>query len=165
MPDQPQRRKLKELCRTRWVQRHDAFEVFLDFLPATIDAIENILEYESRPDSLTDANGILSAITSFPFIIALVIALRCLAYIKSLSIVLQGRELDSEEALKNVRHVKDTLQNKRDSVDNFHGCLYEEAVAVAKAVGVDPSIPRRCCRQTQRNNIPADTPETYYKRV
>ncbi|KAH3888085.1 hypothetical protein DPMN_012109 [Dreissena polymorpha] len=65
MPDQPHRRKLKELCRTRWVQRHDAFEVFLDFLPATIDAIENILENESRPDSLTDANGILSAITSF----------------------------------------------------------------------------------------------------
>ena len=93
MPDQPHRRKLKELCRTRWVQRHDAFEVFLDFLPATIDAIENILENESRPDSLTDANGILSAITSFPFIITLVIALRCLAYIKSLSIVLQGKLL------------------------------------------------------------------------
>ncbi|XP_052283915.1 uncharacterized protein LOC127880631 isoform X2 [Dreissena polymorpha] len=76
-----------------------------------------------------------------------------------------GRELDVVEALKNVRHVKDTLQNMRDSVYNFHGCLYEEAVAVANAVGVDPSIPRRCGRQTQRNNIPTDTPETYYKRV
>ncbi|KAH3860477.1 hypothetical protein DPMN_023377 [Dreissena polymorpha] len=53
-----------------------------------------------------------------------------------------GRELDVVEALKNVRHVKNTLQNKRDSFDNFHGCLYEEAVAVAKAVGEDPSITR-----------------------
>ena len=28
-----------------------------------------------------------------------------------------------------------------------------------------PSIPRRCGRQTQRENCPAETPEIYYRRV
>ncbi|KAH3778934.1 hypothetical protein DPMN_180411 [Dreissena polymorpha] len=56
--------------------------------------------------------------------------------------------------------MKRTLKNNRYSVDNFHGCLYEEAEAVANAAGVYPSIPWGCGRQTIQNNIPSDAPET-----
>jgi hypothetical protein len=40
-----------------------------------------------------------------------------------------------------------------------------EAEELAKTVDVTPSIPRRCGRQTQRENCPAETPEIYYRRV
>jgi len=34
LPDTEKRRKLKSVCKTRWVERHEAFEVFLDlFIP------------------------------------------------------------------------------------------------------------------------------------
>ena len=34
----PRRRyKLKELCRTRWVERHDAYEVFTDLYSQVIN--------------------------------------------------------------------------------------------------------------------------------
>ena len=33
-PNEEKRRKLKEMCRTRWVERHEAFDVFVDlYLP------------------------------------------------------------------------------------------------------------------------------------
>ena len=70
------RQKLKELCRIRWVQRHDAFEVFMDFFPAVVDALNGILETEKRSDAVTETNGILHAITTFQFIITLVVILR-----------------------------------------------------------------------------------------
>ena len=85
------RTKLLELCRTRWIQRHDAFDAFIDFLPVIVDAFEDYLQKEIRPDANTEASGLLNAITAFPFIMALVTVQRCLGYIKSLSKVLQGK--------------------------------------------------------------------------
>lgn len=55
---------------------------------------------------MTDANGILSACTSFQFIVTLVIVFHCLSYIKSLSTSLQGRILDVVKALEDVKPLK-----------------------------------------------------------
>lgn len=30
LPTEKKRQKLKDLCRTRWVERHEAYEVFID---------------------------------------------------------------------------------------------------------------------------------------
>ena len=38
---------MKEMCRTRWVERHEAFEVFLDLFMPTITCLEAIAR--SRP--------------------------------------------------------------------------------------------------------------------
>jgi hypothetical protein len=39
--DETSRTELKQLCRTRWVERHDAFSVFLDFFPAIVQTLEH----------------------------------------------------------------------------------------------------------------------------
>ena len=31
------RRKMKSVCKTRWVERHEAFEVFLDLYPTVLN--------------------------------------------------------------------------------------------------------------------------------
>ena len=36
------RHKLKEMCRTRWVERHDAFEIFIDLFISTVSCLEEI---------------------------------------------------------------------------------------------------------------------------
>ena len=41
--------KLKELCRTRWVERHDAFEVFIDLLQIAV--VETLEEYSQLPST------------------------------------------------------------------------------------------------------------------
>ena len=34
--------KIKSLCRTRWIERHDALEVFVDLYPAIIQSLRDI---------------------------------------------------------------------------------------------------------------------------
>lgn len=41
------RSKLKELCRTRWVERHDAFAIFLELLPAISEALEIFAKHKN----------------------------------------------------------------------------------------------------------------------
>ena len=84
------RMKLKELCRTRWVERHDAFEVFWDFLPAIVDAMETIKEIDKSPKAVSDTQSLLINITSFQFLVSLLVTMRCIGYLKQLSTSLQG---------------------------------------------------------------------------
>ena len=36
------KKRVKPLCRTRWVERHDALEVFVDLYPALVQALSDI---------------------------------------------------------------------------------------------------------------------------
>jgi hypothetical protein len=54
-----------------------------------------------------------------------------------------------------------SVQHVRDNVDNFNSTWFDIAKNKSGAVGADgPTIPRRCGRQRDRNNVPAE----YYKR-
>ena len=73
-------RKIKDLCRTRWVQRLDAFESFLKPQVALVSCLQQILDDTPQKwsrDSITDGNGILTAKKSIEFISCLVIANNC----------------------------------------------------------------------------------------
>ena len=41
LPD-VKKKRVKRLCRTRWVKRHDALEVFVDLYPAIVQALHDI---------------------------------------------------------------------------------------------------------------------------
>jgi len=88
-----------------------------------------------------------------------------MAYTRGLSTKLQGRTLDIVAAYKSVSIVKEVLNDIRANIDERFSEWFMEAEELAKTVDVTPSIPRRCGRQTQRENCPAETPEIYYRRV
>lgn len=159
------KRKLKELCRTRWVERHDAFEIFINFLPAIIDTLETYAKLpNTRTPGAADASSLLNSICTFDFLVCLTVVHKCLGFMRGLSKSLQERRLDVVKALKNVSLVKSSIQECRDSIDDSHGDWYREAVTLAEEFDIPITKPRTCRRQTQRNNIPADTPEDYYKK-
>ena len=81
-----------------------------------------------------------------------------------LSLFFSGRALDVVKAMSEVTTVADTLSNLRENVDSYSGELYMESVRLAESVGVEPTVPQLCGRQTKRANIPATSPEEYYKR-
>jgi hypothetical protein len=56
------------------------------------------------------------------------------------------------------------LQSFRENATNYHSDWYDEAVELARKLNTEPSIPRRCARQTHRENVPASTPAEYYLR-
>ncbi|XP_052268219.1 52 kDa repressor of the inhibitor of the protein kinase-like [Dreissena polymorpha] len=158
------RQKIKSLCRTRWVERHDALEVFIDFLPAMVDAMSQLMENETKSTTSAEISGFLMAITGFQFIAVLVIVTRCLSYIKPLTVALQGRSVDVVKAMSQVSVVQQALQEVRDNIDTYHNTWFQEVSTIADNLGVQPSQPRLCGRQTKRDNIEAATPELYYKR-
>ena len=41
-PSEEKRRKLKQLCKTRWVERHEALEVFIDLFLPLVSCLEEM---------------------------------------------------------------------------------------------------------------------------
>ena len=116
-------------------------------------------------ETLAVANSYLRALKEFKFIIALVITKNVLAYIKGLSVKLQGKWQDIARAYKDIKLVKESLSKARGSVDSFHRNWYEESCLLGLKVNVLPSVPRTNNRQTQRTNTPATSESEYYKRT
>ena len=58
-----------------------------------------------------------------------------------------------------------TLKLVREGIDNKHNEWFVMTMALSEKIGGSgPQLPRRCSRQTARNNVPGDNPELYFKR-
>ena len=160
------RKKLKELCQTRWVERHEAFEVFSDLFLPTFCCLEAIV-YSAPSDwnreTRSDAQSLLLAMSQFPFMVALVLSQKVLAYTKGLSIKLQGRYIDVVRAHQDIESVRTTIRDVRSRVDDFHSQVYQEVLMLSQRVDVVEAARRQANRQQHRHNNPADNISDYYK--
>lgn len=74
--------QLLTLCKTRWVERINAFEVALDLIEAVIDALSEMsqnLDKQWNRDTVGQASSLLKSL-DIEFIINLVITQKILAY-------------------------------------------------------------------------------------
>lgn len=161
---------MKPLCRTRWVERHDALEVFLELFPAIVQALSDIAHKQDsvswNNSTISDAYGLLAAIEKFSFLVTLVVVQNVMSYIKALTKLLQGRSLDIVHGIELVEDLQKQLEEIRDDVEEWHKVWFTMASHVAEEEGTEePSIPRRCGRQTQRDNVDGETAEVYYRRA
>ena len=95
--------KLKDLCRTRWVQRLDAFTVFSSLYQSVLVCLESICHDglgSWSSDSITDASTLRHAITSTDFIASFVITNSSLQYLHPLTLNLQGSSTDIIQAVR-----------------------------------------------------------------
>ena len=116
-------KKLKDLCRTRWVERIDALDRFKKLHSSLVSCFETISAEGSSswtPDSLTDASTLLLAISTTDFLSALVITSSSLSYLMPLTKSLQAEAKDIVEAVTDISNLKAVLQDLRDNVDNYH---------------------------------------------
>ena len=165
-PCEEKRRKLKDLCRTRWIERHEAYEVFIDLFLLLVSCLEDIVQTSSSEwnrDTRSDAQSCLLALSQFSFICTLVVTETILACTKGLSVKLQGRYIDAIRAHKDIETVTSVVKGFRSEVDSFHDQYYHEALHLAALVGVDESAPRLASRQQHRQNVPATSTAEYYR--
>ena len=87
---------MKTLCDTRWVERHTALEDFVNQYDDIVTCFEAIVQQPAKWDSksLSEANGLLTQITSSQFLVAMHTNLYFLAFFKTLSTLLQGTKQD-----------------------------------------------------------------------
>ena len=167
--DNTRAKKLVSLCKTRWVARIDALEVFFDLFPAVVQTLEVISSGSAsgwNSESCRAAEGLLICITRYQFIISFVVTKECLQYTKGITVSLQKRANDICQAYSDVKTVIATLQDVRKSIDSKHRTWHEMALTLGRKVNAsEPQLPRQCLTQTSRDNTPGETPEVYYRRT
>jgi hypothetical protein len=160
------RKKLLSICKTRWVERHEAFEVFLDLYKAIVCCLESIKDSSDwNRDTRNDAQSFFLSLSRFSFIVVLIVTKEVLGYTKGLSVKLQGRYIDIVKAHQCVNLVHETLKDARRDIDPFHDNIYATALSLASDLNVEESRPRTTVRQQNRGNIPSSSTSEYYKRL
>ena len=150
------------LCKTRWVERHNAYNTFTELYTPLVNTLTYIAEHSSEftSETVKKASSFLDGITEFQFIATLIIAKHVLSTTQILSKSLQYR--NAQDIVK-ITHKR--VKEIRQDVDKHHATWFSESTVMGEKVGEEPRIPRRCARLIQRNNVPATTPSEYYKRA
>ena len=126
--------KLRELCRTRWVARNDAFNVFIDLYESIVSSLQEIRNSNDgwNAQSANDAMSLFIAITQFPFIAALITTRYIMAYVQPISVSLQSKTIDIVKATDQIKNVIVALEDIREKVVTFHSKLYSNITSVGE---------------------------------
>ena len=158
-----------DLCRTQWVERHAAQEVFLALFLSilrVLEAMSNERLFENQfgetawnwdTDSKSKANGLLHALHKVEFIITLLTTMKCSSILKPLSIKLQKREINVFQAYN---PIKDFKSNLLDISEETSRNIYP----AARKADITSSMPRTVGQQQRQSSVEAETPKDYYKR-
>jgi len=97
--------KLKILCETRWVERHDALITFKELFLYIIEALDDYENNISKSDSSSKAAMYDSATRKSDFLVSLEIAVFIFSYTLNLSQILQSKQQHLSKALNDVINV------------------------------------------------------------
>lgn len=170
------RKPLLDLCKTRWAERHVAYQHFYQSFTYMVQALE-LIGYRDHLDKYgdlyadwdsvnrTEAQQILASITSFTFIISFLTVYQYLSHLAGITVKLQREALDIVEAHQLIAAVTTTYKEERRNVDSGFGAIYSHSVRMAEAVGATVVMPRIASRQQHRSNPESATPCDYFKKT
>ena len=125
------------VCQTRWIERHDTFAVFVDFLKPFVVCLDNINSIHGREwnrESRADAYSLLLALQKFSFVVYLIVAREILAITKPLSSQLQRSYTDIARAHHNIDQVKRQVRQNYNDLNKFHTLVYNKACDVTRDI-------------------------------
>ncbi|XP_031328244.1 zinc finger MYM-type protein 1-like isoform X1 [Photinus pyralis] len=112
------KRKLKALCSTRWVERHESVLTFQQLFQPIVDTLEQ-LENDHDPNTSSKAAMFSSSLKRSDFIVSMGVAAYCLSFTLNLSKNLQSVDQDLSTALSHVDDVKSVLRGIRERSDEY----------------------------------------------
>ena len=117
-------------------------------------------------DTIYKANGFLHSLQSGPLLVAFIVMKKCLEYLKPITLKLQKTAKDIVAAYKEITSITSAIRDIRDTVDTAFSAWFGEANAMGHIMTEgEIQLPRTAGRQTLRDNHPADTEETYFRRT
>ena len=160
--------KLKDVCRTRWIERVTGMDTFEElFVPLfhTLTEMSLNLQKQCNPATATKASSFLTLISNFTLIVALVIARNVLDMTLPVTQLLQDKSIDIMDGIGLIESLKNLGMSVRNEIDFYHDNWYNKAVLLAGKVEIEESVPRTTGRQTCRDNHPFTDASEYYKRT
>ena len=178
LQDRAQRKALLDLCRTRWAERHSAYQHFYQsyvYIVETLAVIGHRLHLDTYEDSdwrdwdsdaWSEGQQLPVSITSFDFIVVFLTLYFHLSHLSGVTVKLQGEAVDIVAAHKMIGDITQVYSGERANVDSGFHKIYGHAVRMADKVGSQPSKRRsgQNLKQQHHSNAPAETIEEYYKR-
>lgn len=142
--------ELKEACRNNWTAQNEAFEVAAQILEPLLLCVDSIQDNEEMRWSDEVANAALDiskAITSFEFVMALVVLKNTLALTRAFGTNLRGRAAERHFAASSLEAVLHSLREVSDNIDVYHEFWTDEAINLATAMEIPIKVPRAFLRK------------------
>ncbi|KAM6145947.1 52 kDa repressor of the inhibitor of the protein kinase [Phoenicopterus ruber ruber] len=160
--------ELKEICRSQWTGRHDAFEVLVDLMQALVlclDAVSSDSSVRWNNFIAGRAFVLSSALTDFDFIVTIVILKNVLSFTRAFGKNLQGQTSDVFFAASSLTAVLHSLNEVMENIEVYHEFWFEEATNLATKLDVQIKLPGKF-RRAQQGSLDSDvTSENYYKEI
>jgi len=157
------RQKLKSICATRWVERHDSIIIFVTLLPAVVSTLEELQQENKQVEVATKAATLLNSVQKCTFLIAALVMQHTSGIILPVSKLLQKKELDIFAAIELIDGVLDILRQNRSNCENVFHKIFDQAKNECEKYDAPLFIPRRCKSQIFRDNYPSDDPEHFFQ--
>lgn len=161
------RKKLLDVCRTRWLERIDGVDLFEDLFSAIVMTLEDICNASAKSfnkDTVSKANSLFKLIYNFDFVVKLVVCRHVLDLTSDVTRLLQSKTNDIVKGLDLIKTLLNVFELIRVDIQNKHSIWYKEALEIATSVNLDESKPRSCFRMTLKENHPSNNVSEFYKR-
>ena len=146
------RQKLKPICATRWVERHDSIIIFVTLLPAVVSTLEELQQENKQVEVVTKAAALLNSIQKCTLLIAALVMQHTSGIILLVAKLLQGKEFDIFAVIELIDSVLDILRQNRSNCDNVLHKIFDQAKNECEKYDAPLLIPRRCKSQIFRDN-------------
>lgn len=123
----------------------------------------NNVSGECKPSFSAEASSLLTLISKFDFIVALVITRNILDATLPVTQLLQGKSIDIMDGFHLITTLKNDVTNMRTNIDFYHNTWYEEALKLAEEVNIQEGKKRVVGRQTTRSNPPSQSFSEHFK--
>ncbi|XP_043928766.1 52 kDa repressor of the inhibitor of the protein kinase [Protopterus annectens] len=158
--------ELKEVYRTRWSERHDAFEILVELLQAMVmylDEVCNDISFRWSKAITNQAFVLSQILTDFDFIVTVVVLKNTLSFTRAFGKNLQGQTSDVYFAAGSLTAVLHSLNEVIENVEVYHEFWFEEATDLATRLDIQVKLPGRYRRAQQGAVDSETTPECYYR--
>nr|XP_047123059.1 52 kDa repressor of the inhibitor of the protein kinase-like [Hydra vulgaris] len=164
---QTHKKKVKDICRTRWIERIDGLNTFLEHYLSIFQALCNMAFPESsvNKDTQNKSSTFLNSIGTFQFVFTLVVTTRVFDFTLRVTWLLQSKTIDILDGLHLITVLKNTFISVRNNIDSFHNNCYEAACLLSSKAEIFVSKPRTCSIQKNRSNVPSESVSEYFKRA
>ena len=124
--------RLKKLCSTRWVERHESVLTFIELMGPVLHALEKIISIWTDKDTVSSANTLQKSIFDGGFLLTLHIVAEVFAISLPLSRQLQKKEMDLAHAMVLADSAQEVVQSMRDACDESFHRIFTSVSALAR---------------------------------
>jgi len=113
------RQKLKPICASRWIERHDSIIIFVTLLPTVVSTLEELQQENKQVEDATKAATLLNSAQKCTFLIAALVMQHTSGIILPVSKLLQKKDLDIFALIELIDSVLDILRQNRSNCEMF----------------------------------------------